>query len=54
MEEKGLMQLSLKCFWHCSNVFSVTETYLECFSFPLRNCNSWDTAALKGLTDYMI
>lgn len=36
---KGLILLSLKCFCHCSNVFSVTETYLECFSFPLINCN---------------
>lgn len=45
---KGLILLSLKCFWHCSNVFSVTETYLECFSFPLINCNSWNTDALKS------
>lgn len=29
---KGLILLSLKCFCHYSNVFSVTETYLECFS----------------------
>lgn len=47
---RGLILLSLKCFWHCSNVFSVTETYLECFSFPLINCNSWNTDALKSFT----
>ena len=51
---KGLILLSLKCFWHCSNLFSVTETYLEYFSFPLIHCNSWNTAAFKSLTDYMI
>lgn len=48
--EKGLILLSLKCTWHYSNVFSVTETYLQCFSFPLINCNFWNTAALKSLT----
>lgn len=47
---KGPILLSLKCFCHCSNVFSITETYLKCFSFPLINCNSWNTAAFKSLT----
>lgn len=47
---KGIILLSLKSICHYSNVFSVTETYLECFSFPLINCNSWNTAALKKVS----